>query len=202
MQPLQTPLLLVRHGQTPWNAEGRWQGHANPGLSALGRSQAEAIARALLEESEDAEPPWSHIVASDLARARETAEILSEVLSLPISLDLRLRELDVGDWTGLTRAEVEALDPETLRAFESGEPSVRPGGGECRMDIRQRARDCIRDLAKQRAGQRVVVVTHLGVIRALVPGAEPDNATCIPVVAEQLTAHAIESRRQLEEGPL
>jgi len=168
-----TRLLLVRHGQTPWNAAGRWQGFGDPGLTDLGRQQAEALAAELLAT---ADRNWHRIIASDLGRALETARILSHALELSVEIDHRLRELDVGEWTGLTRAEIEMRDPETLRDFESGEPSVRPGKGESRIEIRMRTRDCVRDLARRYSGEGLIVVTHLGVIRALVPGAEPDNA--------------------------
>jgi probable phosphoglycerate mutase len=194
-----TQLLLVRHGQTSWNAEGRWQGHGDPGLSELGRRQALETAEALRTAPE---PAWNLVVASDLERARATAEILAEALRLEVEVDARLRELDVGGWTGLTRAEIDARDPETLRAFETGEPSIRPGGGESRVQIRIRTRDCVRSLIERFAGRRLIVVTHLGVIRALVPGAEPDNASRLPVVAEDIAERAIDLERRPGDGPL
>jgi probable phosphoglycerate mutase len=193
-----TRLLLVRHGQTPWNAAGRWQGFGDPGLSSLGREQARRLAARLLAEEDE---PWHRIIASDLERARETADILAESLRLQIEFDLRLRELDVGDWTGLTRSEIEGRDPDTLLAFESGEPSVRPGDGESRVEIRVRTRDCVRDLAERYPGDGLIIVTHLGVIRALVPGAEPENASCLRVRAEEIGAREIDYERRPSDGP-
>jgi broad specificity phosphatase PhoE len=194
-----TRLLLVRHGQTPWNVAGRWQGFGDPGLTDRGREQAEALAAELVAR---ADPGWHRIVASDLGRARETAEILSRALELSIEIDQRLRELDVGEWTGLTRAEIEKRDPEILRDFESGEPSVRPGRGENRIEIRTRTRDCVRDLANRYSGEGLIVVTHLGVIRALVPGAEPENASTIMAQAEEIADREIDFVRRPSDGPL
>lgn len=195
---LRTELLLIRHGQTPWNAAGRWQGHGDPALSPLGRSQAESLAAALARQE-----GFAAIVASDLRRARQTAELLARPLAVPIELDGRLRELDVGRWTGLTRSEIEARDGDALLAFESGDPDVRPGGGESRNEIRRRARAAVHDLRARFAGQRLVVVTHLGVIRALLPGAEPKHADCFAVVAEELARRAPEyAGRRPATGPL
>ena len=196
-----TNLLLVRHGQTPWNAAGRWQGHGDPGLSAVGRSQAVELAVELAAVMRrDSEPVWTRVMASDLRRARETAEILAESLALRVEVDNRLRELDVGEWTGLTRSEIEGRDRETLLAFESGDPTVRPGGGESRGEIRQRARALVRDLAKSFAGERLIVVTHLGVIRALLPGAEPGNTDRFQVVAEEIAEQPPDLSRRPEDG--
>lgn len=196
---VRTPLLLVRHGQTPWNAAGRWQGHGDPGLSPEGRQQALALARTI-SAGEDA--VWTGVIASDLQRARETAEAIASALGLSVGTDPRLRELDVGAWSGLTRPEIEARDPQALREFESGEPSVRPGGGESRIEIRERALAFVRDLARDRSGERLIVVTHLGVIRALVPGAEPTNAARIRVHAEDLASRTVDRVRRREDGAL
>jgi broad specificity phosphatase PhoE len=197
--PQRTELLLVRHGETPWNAAGRWQGHGDPGLTDVGRRQAGEVATALLSEEE---PGWHRIIASDLARARETAAILAGPLELSITIDVRLRELDVGAWTGLTREEILVRDRARLEAFDTGEPTVRPGGGESRIEIRQRVRACVEELAERFAGERLVVVTHLGVIRALVPGAEPTNGEQIAVVAEEIVARPIDLVRRPGDGPL
>lgn len=194
-----TRLLLIRHGQTSWNADGLWQGHGDPDLTAEGRAQADRLARALREE---ANRSWTRVIASDLARARQTALAVAGLLSLPIELDRRLRELDVGAWSGLSRDEIEKRDPETLEAFERGEPMIRPGGGESRIEIRERTHAFVCDLVNRFPGQDAIVVTHLGVIRALVPGAEPKNAEWIEVVAEELAARPIDRHRRPEAGVL
>jgi broad specificity phosphatase PhoE len=199
MTEIRTRLLLVRHGETSWNAKGLWQGHGDPELTAVGHAQADRLARTLHEE---AGPSWTKVIASDLARAQQTAVAVAGLLSIPVEIDQRLRELDVGAWSGLSRSEIESRDPETLRAFERGDPMIRPGGGESRIEIRERTHAFVCDLANRFAGQRLIVVTHLGVIRALVPGAEPRNAEWIEVIAEELAARPIDRHRRPGEGPL
>ncbi len=199
MSPPKTRLLLIRHGETPWNRAGRWQGHEDPGLTDQGHAQARTVALALATESIR---PWTRIVASDLLRAQQTAAAIAESLALTIESDVRLRELDVGSWAGLTRSEIEDRDRETLRAFERGEPAIRPGGGESRIDIRERAQEFVRDLSRRRSGECVIVVTHLGVIRALVPGAQPTNAERIEAVAEEIVARGVDRAQRREPGAL
>ncbi len=200
MRPTRTALCLIRHGQTPWNRDGRWQGHADPDLTAEALEEARALARALVLEH--AQRPFARLIASDLSRARTTASPVGELLDLRLELDSRLRELDVGRWSGLTRSEIEACDGETLRAFERGEPGVRPGGGETRVEIRERSHAFVCDLVERHAGERILVVTHLGVIRALVPGARPANLERFELIAEELAALPIDRSQRREEGPL
>ena len=104
MPPTRT--VVIRHGQSTWNASGRWQGHANAPLTELGRAQAAAAVAGL--------PAVEAIWSSDLARAQSTAEIIGAALDLPIRVDARFRERDAGDWTGLTRDEIEAGSPGDL----------------------------------------------------------------------------------------
>lgn len=150
-----TTILLVRHGETDWNREGRWQGHADPPLNDAGRLQAEQLAGTLA-----ADPPTG-VYSSDLRRARETAAIVGDRLGLPVRLDPRLREVDVGEWTGLTHAEVERLYPEGF--------SRRAGGGVAGWDegetyeqLRERVLEALRAIAAEHDGGRALVVTHGG----------------------------------------
>lgn len=176
-------LILIRHAQSEWNALGRWQGHADPRLSPLGRAQAEALADSMAGEAIDA------LYSSDLRRALETARAIGKRLGLDVTADAAFRELDVGRWSGLLREEIEAREPELLHEFDSGDPSVRPGGGETRSELRRRARERVALLAHQHPGSRIAVVTHLGFIRALLPDAEPENARALRVtMREALTA--------------
>jgi broad specificity phosphatase PhoE len=191
-----TRLLLVRHGQTPWNVAGRWQGHADPGLTEEGVTQAKELAEAMSLETDR---PWTRIFVSDLARARETAAILGAALALPVEADPRLRELDVGEWSGQTRAEIAANDQVQLVAFESGDLSIRPEGGESREELAERVRVVAGELAGRFPEESLIVVTHLGVIRALAPGFEPTNAGRIEVDA--LAASRGESSRRGAAGP-
>ncbi len=175
-----TTFVLIRHAESVWNAQDRWQGHADPPLSERGVAQARGLAPMLASDRADA------LLCSDLSRARQTAEILGAALGLAPRSDARLRELDVGCWAGLTRAEIEALDPELLRHFETEDPAVRAGGGESRAEIRARVRTAFRALANEHPGARLIVVTHLGVVRALRPGAELENGEWISVSAAEL----------------
>lgn len=149
-----TNVLLLRHGQSEWNAEGRWQGLADPPLSDLGRQQA-YVAVQHLGTVDD-------IVASDLQRAAQTAEILSNGIGVgPVLLDARLRERDAGEWTGLTRHDIEHRWP---GALERGD---KPNGYEADDVIIGRVMSALADVHRTTAGGDVLVVAHGGVIRAV-----------------------------------
>lgn len=154
-------LLLLRHGQSTWNADGRWQGQADPPLSPLGEEQAGDAARRL------APGQFSRIVASNLRRAHRTAEILAEALRLPVEVDPDLREIDVGDWQGLTRAEINERAPGALADWSEGRSESTPGG-ESRTHLTDRARAALlRAAAAGSPGDRVLVVSHGALIRNL-----------------------------------
>ena len=162
-------VLLLRHGQSEWNALGRWQGQADPALSALGEEQARDAAGRL------AALGFSAVVASDLRRARRTGEILAEALGLELEVDAGIREIDVGDWTGLTRAEIDARWPGELADWSEGRSESTPGG-ELRAHLTDRARAAVtRRAAAAAPGQRLLFVTHGALIRNLdrVLGLEP-----------------------------
>jgi probable phosphoglycerate mutase len=164
-------LLLARHGESTWNAERRWQGQGDPPLSKRGRLQAAGLADALAGQGVEA------LVSSDLARAAETAAIVARRLGLaPPRLEPRLRERSLGEWTGRTEAEIAAGWPSDLARLRTGDPELRPGGGESGRELAQRVHEALRELAAAPPGGRVALVTHLGVIRALVPGFRPANA--------------------------
>jgi broad specificity phosphatase PhoE len=153
-----TTLFLVRHGETDWNLERRWQGHADPPLNGTGRRQAEALAASLAGRGIDA--IWS----SDLARARETAEVVAERLCSTVRLDARLREVDVGEWSGLTTAEVERRYPEGLRRRAAGWT-----GWESGEDYGAMGERVVEALLAIAAGgsSRALVVTHGGPMGAV-----------------------------------
>lgn len=156
-----TRLLLIRHAESTWNAAGRWQGHGDPPLSERGRQQAEALA------GEVARAGLERVVTSDLARAVETGAAIARALGLPALRCAGLRELDVGHWTGLTRAEIAAREPLALAAFDAGGQSAAAGGGETRAALAERARACLAALAGTYPDSCIAVVTHLGVIRSV-----------------------------------
>lgn len=194
-----TPLLILRHGQTPWNAAGIWQGQANPGLTDLGREQAQAAAAALVAADSR---PWKRIVSSDLARAEQTARVVAEALSLPLDFDPRLRERAVGHWSGKTKQEIEETDGETLHAFFSGDPTVCPGGGESTHVLRARAFAAIEAIASRWPDEHTIIVTHLGWIRSLIPDADVSNAGRLEIVAEVMLAEPISAGIVTRDGVL
>ena len=150
----ETRVLLVRHGQSEWNAAGRWQGQADPPLSDLGRLQAREAARAV--GAVDA--IWS----SDLQRAAETAIIIGDQIGVgPVVVDDRLRERDAGEWTGLTRAQIEQRNPGFLA------DGNRPPGWEPDRDLLRRAGAALASIAGAAPGGDVLVVTHAGVVFAV-----------------------------------
>lgn len=154
-----TTIRLIRHGETDWNRDHRWQGHADPPLNDEGRRQSRELADQLALEAADA------LYSSDLERARETAEIVAARLSLPIRLDPRLREVDVGEWSGLTMKEVEERYPEGARRRAEGGTGWTDG--EPREAMERRVLEVLNEIAAAHPGQTVLVVTHGGALRAV-----------------------------------
>ncbi|MGH9227361.1 MAG: histidine phosphatase family protein [Acidimicrobiales bacterium] len=149
-----TRVLLTRHGQSEWNALGRWQGQADPPLSDLGRRQAHEAARSL--------GAVDGIWASDLRRAAETAVIVGDDMGVgPVVLEPDLRERDVGEWTGLTRAEIERRYPGFLP------DGRRPPGWESDELLLDRAQRTLGRIVDAAPGGDVLVITHAGVVFAV-----------------------------------
>ncbi len=168
---MRTRLLLARHGETDWNAVGRWQGHADPPLNATGRAQALELAERLADVGIDV------VVSSDLARAAETATIVAARLGLPVVEDAELREIDVGSWSGLTRAEVAERFPEGFARWQAGEIGH---DGETRDALGERVERALLRCANGQAGRCVLVVTHGGAIRAARRAATDDPGEPVP----------------------
>jgi probable phosphoglycerate mutase len=158
--PTPTRLLLARHGQSIWNADGRWQGQADPPLSELGASQA-ADAVAVLTRPGSVLPVIDLVWASPLQRAHRTASIIADGLGLEITVDVRLQEVDAGEWSGKTRPEIEAEWPGYLAEHK------RPPGFESHDSLAERALAAIADITAAADGRVVLVVTHGGVIGAV-----------------------------------
>lgn len=154
-------LVVWRHGRTEWNDAGRFQGQLDPPLDTVGHAQARAAAVALAS----LEPVG--IVSSDLDRARSTAAYLAALTGLPVTEDARLREIDVGEWGGLTRPEIEVRFPATWQAWLRGE-DVRREGGENLAEVVARASEAVNEHLDRVGGAPLVLVTHGGTSRALV----------------------------------
>ena len=154
-----TVLLLARHGETDWTREKRWQGHGDPPLNERGRAQARALAAELAEVRIDA------IYSSDLQRASQTAAIVAADRGLEPVLDPKLRENDFGDWTGLTRDEVERRFPHGALLRKHGRKGW--SGGESYQEMAERAVRAAAAIATAHPRGRVLVVTHNGPIRAI-----------------------------------
>ena len=160
-------ILLIRHAQSTWNAEGRMQGWADPPLSASGAEEAAALGRRLAAEGPG---PVVGMVSSDLARAARTAAVLAEACGCPApQVDARLREREIGWLTGLTDAEARLTYPEEVAAWREQRQS-RPPGGESSESVLRRAHAALDGLAaavRRTAGGVVVAVSHGGLISAL-----------------------------------
>jgi len=151
-------LVLLRHGLTAWNAASRWQGHADIELTETGHLHAKAAASALA-----AYRP-ARIVSSDLRRAAVTAQAVAELVGLTPSYDARLREIHVGEFSGLTKQEV-------LERFGHGPHDHSEHGGESEKDVLARLLPALREVAAATApGETTVVVSHGAALRLGVRG--------------------------------
>lgn len=151
-------ILFARHGETQWNRDGRFQGHADPPLNDAGRAQAEGLAERLEGQR------FAAIYASDLRRAWETADIVAARLRRDVTRDAGLREIDVGSWSGLTRAEVAARDPDGFARWLAGEVGH---DGETREQHLARVLAAVLSIGAAHGGERVLVVSHGGSLRTL-----------------------------------
>ncbi|MCQ9353243.1 histidine phosphatase family protein [Corynebacterium sp. 153RC1] len=156
-------LILLRHGQTEYNATGRMQGHLDTHLSDVGIQQAKAVAKVLADFG------VGRIVSSDLTRAKDTAEVIAEQLALPITTDARLRETNLGDWQGKSHGEVDVAHP-GARAVWRHDASWAPPQGESRLDVARRARAVIDEQMRSYESwddETLLIVAHGGTISAL-----------------------------------
>jgi broad specificity phosphatase PhoE len=154
-------LFVARHGETDWNADGRWQGQTDVPLNDRGRVQARALAHHLRSERVVA------VVSSDLARARSTAEIVIQVLGLArVHLDPDLREQGFGAFEGLTRRECEARFPEAWARYLADSRSTPPGG-ESHADLVARIGAAVLRISET-LPEPTLIVMHGGAMRALV----------------------------------
>jgi alpha-ribazole phosphatase/probable phosphoglycerate mutase len=158
-------LLLTRHGETEWNATHRWQGFTGPPLNEVGARQAQELSEKLARTQIDA------VYSSDSTRAIETAQIVAGPHGLHVCQDERLREVNFGEWEGLTRDEINERYAGAFREWEMCKLAA-PTGGETDLQMARRVIEALREIAARHAGQRVLVVTSGGPMRAVQAHAE------------------------------
>ena len=155
-------LLLIRHGETEWNAAARIQGFRDIALSPRGQQQAQHLAQALAGE------PIEAVYTSELGRAIETARPLAQRLGLDLRVDMRLRERGFGIFEGHTYEEAEARWPNEYAIWKRREPGYAlPEGGESYLAGRERVFAFLQDIARLHEGSTIAVVTHGGPIRSV-----------------------------------
>ena len=152
-------LVMWRHGETDYNATGRMQGHLDSALTDVGRNQARFAVPALARFSPDI------VVASDLRRATDTATTFTEATGVPLRVDKRLRETNLGIWQGLTGAQVDEQWPGSRQIWQT-DPTWTPPGGEARVEVANRAAEVVAELDES-TEDTAVLCAHGGLITAL-----------------------------------
>ncbi|RTL35225.1 MAG: histidine phosphatase family protein [Burkholderiales bacterium] len=153
-----TRLVVIRHGETLWNRETRIQGHIDIPLSPLGLAQAERLAQALADE------PLTAVYASDLSRARMTAQAVAAVHGLPVHEDPGLRERAFGRFEGLTWQQIDQGFPGDADRWRRREPDFEVGGGESLIQFNRRCLDAMQRAAGAHRGGCIALVAHGGVL--------------------------------------
>ncbi len=156
-----TELILIRHGETIWNAQSRWQGHLDSDLTAAGLRQAEALAARLAGLGFDA------LYSSDLGRARRTAESISGRTGHEIVEHAGLRERGLGVFQGLTLEQIRERHPAEFGRFTARDPEFVIPGGESLLGKHERAVRCLEAIVQRHGDGRVVAVTHGGVLDSM-----------------------------------
>jgi probable phosphoglycerate mutase len=159
--PADTHLLAIRHGETEWNSQGRFQGHLNSALNREGLAQAQALGERLSAERFDL------LLSSDLGRALQTASAIAMRSGHEIVVEPRLRERRMGIFQGLTPAEVQARYPSEYARFRSHDPDYVIPEGESARQFYERSVACFTELATRHAGLTFAAVTHGGVLAML-----------------------------------
>lgn len=152
-------LVLWRHGETDYNATGRWQGHLDSALTETGWNQARFAVPVLTKFAPEL------VVASDLRRATNTATVFTDAVGIPLRIDERLRETHLGKWQGLTNAEVEEEWPGMIDLWRA-DPTIAPPDGETRIEVADRAAEVVDDVDREFEGT-VMLCAHGGLISAL-----------------------------------
>ncbi len=149
-----TTIVLIRHGQTDWNVEGRWQGQADPPLNEYGCEQAYQIAEYHRQFG------FNALYSSDLRRAMETAQIIGHELGMDVIVEPRLREINLGKWQGMLSADIQAQYPDEFRRWQEQSLSVQPPGGETILALSARVLQAVNEIIGRHPRQRIGVVAH------------------------------------------
>lgn len=156
-----TQVFIVRHGETEWNLTGKMQGHSDSPLTAVGTAQAEALAEGLKNQS------FSALYSSDLVRAYETARRIIAKNHLTIMTDSRLRERNLGIFQGLDKQGIETQFPDEYQHYITHGATYVVPNGESGQQFFDRCVTCLTELAAKHLGERILVVTHGGVLTNL-----------------------------------
>ncbi|MEM6405111.1 MAG: histidine phosphatase family protein [Pseudomonadota bacterium] len=156
-----TTLLLIRHGETDWNVEGRYTGQSDIPLNNTGRKQAEDLANRLQNNPPDV------IISSDLRRARETANAIAAVCNITIHTDARLREIHQGVWEGMLLPDIKTRFSKAFAAQRENPLTVSAPDGETVGQVHDRVFSALKDILHTYPGHRIAIVAH-GLVLALV----------------------------------
>lgn len=187
---MKTRFIVVRHGETRWNVEQRVQGHGDSPLTDRGLAQADAIGARLAGES------FESLVASDLGRARQTAERIARRTGHALELDPRLRERNFGEGEGLTYADIDRLHPGAFSRTRTMNADYVVPGGESRRQFHERIVAAFAALAREHAGRRIAVVAHGGVLTTLyrmIHGIPVEAPHTVPIANAAYNAIAFEA---------
>jgi broad specificity phosphatase PhoE len=149
-----TRICLIRHGQTDWNLEGRYQGQSDVPLNEKGLAQAKSLTEQLKDKT------FTTIYSSDLIRARQTAEPIANILGLPIQLEPRLREINQGQWEGVLVEDIKARYAEIWSQRTVDPANIRPPGGETVGEVAARVYAALDDIARLFPNGQLLIVSH------------------------------------------
>ena len=180
-----TIFWLVRHGQTDWNLEGRYQGQADTPLNTTGIEEAERAARQLENR------PFQEVYTSDLQRAKLTAETIARARNVPVHIDSRLREISLGEWEGQIFNLIQERYPHEVEDRKQNPLTFRAPGGESVEDIWVRVKQAVKEIADKNPGKEVVLVSHGLVLAALLAYAREHD---ISQAYKQIPANAVPER--------
>lgn len=157
---MKTTILLIRHGETEWNTLGKFQGCTDIALSEAGIKQAELLKNRLNGN-------FDYIYTSPLSRAFETAKILASQTNKEVTIATEIREINFGEWEGLTIHEIEKNYPEIFKAWRTDKKESYICGGDSSIhNAADRAKKCILDIVSKHKGKKIAIVAHGGIIKA------------------------------------